>query len=126
MAKPWEGEGRVKTQRLALDRARSLRRASTGAERQLWKHLRGRQIAGVKFRRRVPIGPYIADFDCLEARLIIEVDGGQHATPGADAARTACLEFEGFHVLRVWNREVLTNIDGVIASIGHALSGRRN
>lgn len=114
------------TRRPAPDRARTLRRASTDAEKRLWRHLRDRKLAGAKFRRQVPIGSYVADFVCLEARLVVEVDGGQHAVPGVDAARTAYLESEGFRVLRLWNRDVLTNIEGVITSIEQILSAARN
>ncbi|MGD9538428.1 MAG: endonuclease domain-containing protein [Alphaproteobacteria bacterium] len=105
------------------DRARQLRRDATEAERQLWKRLRNRQIAGAKFRRQVPIDPYIVDFICFETRLVVEVDGGQHARSGVDAARTAFLESHGFRVVRVWNHEVLGNIEGVLSTIEDALVG---
>jgi very-short-patch-repair endonuclease len=109
---------------LTRDRARGLRRASTDAEQKLWAHLRNRQLRGAKFRREHPIGPYIADFFCLEAKLIVEVDGGGHATEAqrrADAARAAYLENCGYRVLRFWNNEVIGNIDGVLERIAEFL-----
>ena len=102
----------------ARDRARRLRRAMTEAERRLWQILRSRQTQGFRFRRQVPIGRYIADFVCHEARLIVEIDGGQH-DPSAqeEASRTHFLEREGYRVLRFWNNEVLNNQEGVRAAI---------
>ncbi len=88
--------------------ARRLRKHPTDAERLLWRHLRLRQLGGYKFRRQQPLGPYIVDFVCLAKRLIVEVDGGQHAEQAEeDAQRTAWLEAQGFRVLRFWNTEVL-------------------
>ncbi|MBL8513144.1 MAG: endonuclease domain-containing protein, partial [Betaproteobacteria bacterium] len=90
-----------------VQRARELRSNSTDAERHLWQQLRGKQVEGFRFRRQRPIGTYIADFVCLEARLIIELDGGQHAEQTAyDAARDAFLCSEGFQVIRFWNGDV--------------------
>jgi len=103
-------------------RARELRRRSTDAERFLWRRLRNRQIAGTKFRRQVPIGPYVGDFMCFEAKLIVEVDGGQHVDSERDATRSRFLESQGFRVLRVWNNHVLANVEGVIRLIEQALS----
>lgn len=106
----------------ALERQRSLRAFSTSAESELWSRLRGRQIMRCKFRRQVWIGPYIVDSICLERRLVIEADGGQHDEKAEyDARRTAFLEKEGFRVLRFWNNDVLTNLDGVVTSIMNAL-----
>ncbi|KAF1726543.1 endonuclease domain-containing protein [Pseudoxanthomonas japonensis] len=99
------------------DRARELRRDMTLAERRLWSILCRRQLEGFRFRRQVPIGPYIADFTCLEAGLIIEVDGGQHMDAASDRTRDCFLQCEGFHVLRFWNNEVMANLDGVRALI---------
>ena len=103
------------------ERSRELRRNATDAEQQLWRCLRNRQLAGAKFRRQVPLGRYIADFLCAEARLIVEADGGQHSAE-KDAGRTACLERLGFRLLRFWNHEVLTNIEGVLARIAEELA----
>jgi len=95
------------------DRARELRRTMTDAERQLWRCLRLRQLEGYRFRRQVPIGPYVVDFLCLQARLVVEVDGGQHADAPADRRRDAFLRRRGFRVLRFWNNQVLAQPDAV-------------
>jgi len=89
----------------------------TEAERRLWRGLRMRQMAGFKFRRQVPLGPYIVDFVCLEARLVIEVDGGQHAGSEHDRVRDAWLEAQGFRMLRFWNSEVLGQTHDVLERI---------
>ena len=94
-----------------------LRNRPTEAEKLLWKHLRLRQVEGLKFRRQQPIDNYIVDFVCFEKRLVIEVDGGQHATQEKDALRDQYLQQQGFNVLRFWNNEVLQNINGVIEVI---------
>lgn len=101
---------------------RRLRNASTDAERALWQRLRMRQLDGCKFRRQHPFGDYIVDFACLERRLVIELDGGQHAdSMEADAQRTACLEDAGFRVLRFWNNQVFEEMDGMLETILRAL-----
>ncbi|WP_334177484.1 endonuclease domain-containing protein [Pseudoxanthomonas sp.] len=107
------------------DRARELRRDMTLAERKLWHVLKDRQLDGFRFRRQHPVGPYIADFACLEAHLIVEVDGGQHMDAASDRTRDAFLQGEGFHVLRFWNNEVLANLEGVQALILRRLSDTR-
>ncbi|MCF3629334.1 endonuclease domain-containing protein [Thalassospiraceae bacterium LMO-SO8] len=95
-----------------------LRKSMTDAERRLWQALRNRQLASHKFRRQHPIPPYVADFACVERGLIVEVDGGQHsARAEADAARTQALQARGFRVLRIWNNEVMENLEGVLAAI---------
>ena len=99
------------------NRAREFRRDMTPAERRLWTLLQRRQVGGFRFRRQCPVGPYIADFACLEARLLIEVDGGQHMDEAGDVRRDTLLRREGFHVLRFWNNEVMTNLEGVRALI---------
>ena len=101
-------------------RARSLRAASTDAERALWSAVRNRQLRGCKFRRQHPIGAFFADFACVEAGLVVELDGGQHfSTEGvsADAARTAVLQGHGFHILRFTDRDVLVEREGVLNAI---------
>ena len=98
-------------------RARELRKTSPEAEQRLWQRLRDRQVAGCKFRRQRPIGPYFADFACIEAKLIVELDGGQHFEPDAtkaDAERTAALNAFGFTVLRFSDREALAETEGVL------------
>ena len=100
--------------------ARGLRRDRTKAEHVLWQHLRRRRCQGCKFRFQHPIPPYVADFVCLERRLIVEVDGSQH-NEDVDAIRTRFLESRGFTVLRVWNNDVLQNMEGVFEAIERAL-----
>ena len=98
--------------------ARDLRKNPTDAEAKLWQHLRHKQLDGYRFRRQHPLGQYVVDFICLDAMLVIEVDGGQHAEfTRRDERRTAFLEKQGFRVLRFWNNEVLGNINGVITTI---------
>jgi very-short-patch-repair endonuclease len=98
--------------------ARSLRHELTDAERVLWRHLRDRRLARAKFRRQHPIGPFIADFCCIEARLVIEIDGGQHDERSQeDEQRSACLAAQGYRVIRFWNNDVLHNLDGVLQQI---------
>ena len=103
-------------------KARELRKNPTEAERRLWQHLRLRQFDGYKFRRQQPLGPYIVDFICLEKKIVIEVDGGQHSTQVQyDNERTAWLAAHGFRVLRFWNNEVLSEIEKVKEVIWEAL-----
>jgi very-short-patch-repair endonuclease len=111
-----------KRARLA-DIAKDLRRRSTEAEKALWRTLRNRQLGGFKFRRQQFLGPFIVDFACLEARLVIEVDGGQHAVDKEkDEERDTWLRGQGFQILRFWNHEVLGNIDGVLETIRQRLT----
>jgi len=105
---------------MANQKARNLRKRPTDAEKKLWRQLRNQQVEGRRFRRQHPIGPYIVDFVCLDKKLVIEVDGGQHGSPEglqSDAVRTDWLEDSGYDVLRFWNNEVLQNIEGVITAI---------
>ena len=95
-------------------RARSLRRAMTQAESTLWRQLRNRQLAGCKFVRQEPVGRYYADFVCRDRRLIVELDGGHHAESRHDQKRDADLAALGYRIVRIWNNEVLQNIDGVV------------
>jgi very-short-patch-repair endonuclease len=103
--------------------ARHLRIEQTNAEARLWKHLRARQIDGHKFVRQVPVGPYFCDFICRERKLVIEVDGGQHADSARDVIRDRYLDINGYRILRFWNNDVLGNIDGVVLTIAAALRG---
>ena len=102
-------------------RARSLRRRSTRAEWVLWLALRDRRLGGLKFARQQPLGPYYADFVCREQQLIIEVDGGQHADSASDRRRDAYLNSLGYSIVRVWNNEVLGNLDGVLQMLASEL-----
>jgi len=102
---------------MSHDFARDLRRNATDPENRLWKPLRSRHLAGFKFRRQRPIGRYIADFVCLERKLIIEIDGGQHADSVTDTERTRWLVGHGWRVARFWNNQVETSLDGVLSEI---------
>jgi very-short-patch-repair endonuclease len=107
--------------------ARELRKKSTDAERILWSELRDHRLNGTGFRRQVPIKNYIADFVCHAAKLVVELDGGQHfsdQSERADAARTAVIEARGFQVLRFSNHDVMTNRVGVLQTIAAALAER--
>ena len=110
-------------QRKAQATSQANRRGQTDAERLLWAKLRDRRLDGVKFRRQHPIGPYIADFCSAERRLVVEVDGGQHAQRAtSDGQRTRYLAEAGYRVLRFWNPEVLTQIQAVLERISEALT----
>ena len=117
----WKGSTRLRSN------ARALRRNSTDAELIIWSELRDHRLAGASFRRQVPIGNYIADFVCHSARLVIELDGGQHFSDQAeqkDAARSAVIEAKGFQVLRFSNHDMMTNRDGVLEAIATAIAER--
>jgi very-short-patch-repair endonuclease len=122
-----QGEGLQGVQnevRQRTDRARELRRESTAAERMLWKHLRNRQLDGLKFRRQVPLLGFYADFFCESANLIVELDGGQHANRmDRDGERTRILQAARITVLRFWNNDVMSNIEGVLAGIARIAKG---
>ena len=105
-------------------RARQLRSNLTDAERALWRDLRNRQL-GWRFRRQFPIPPYVVDFACIEARLIVEADGGQHARPGDHDPRDGELGRQGWRVLRFWNNDILSNRVGVLQTIAEALGPPR-
>jgi len=102
--------------------ARKLRNNSTDAEKKLWTHLSRRQLNGFKFSRQMPVGPYICDFMCREAKLVVELDGGQHDERAAyDAARTNYIETSGYRLVRFWNTDVLSNMEYVLTGIVEAL-----
>lgn len=102
----------------SLNHARTLRKKATEAENQLWYFLRNRRLKGYKFKRQEILTPYIVDFICPYKKLIIELDGGQHALSHQyDEKRTACLEQQGYKVLRFWNNEVFNQIEGVLDRI---------
>ena len=103
--------------------SRELRNNATEAERKLWVYISARKLAGVRFNRQFPIGPFICDFVSRSAKLVIEVDGGQHAVDVAkDEARTAYLQAQGYRVIRFWNNDVLERIEGVVTEIERALA----
>jgi len=108
-------------------KARQLRVSSTDAEYRLWWQIRNRQLVGWKFRRQMPVDHYIVDFMCAELKLVIEIDGGQHAEARLyDDERTAYLQSEGYQVVRFWNNEVLGNTEGVLQRIAEILAQRNN
>jgi very-short-patch-repair endonuclease len=113
----------VKVSTGTRDRARQLRREPTEAEKSLWHALRDRRLAGRRFRRQHPVPPCIVDFACPAARLVVEVDGGQHAGSRGDARRDAFLIGQGWKVLRFWNNDVLGNLPAVLDRIVASLEG---
>jgi very-short-patch-repair endonuclease len=98
-----------------------LRRTATPAERRLWQTLRKHQLGGLKFRRQMPLGPFIADFYCAPARLVVEIDGISHIDSPTDAARDAWMNEQGIRVFRVSNFDGLSNLEGVLLAIGAAV-----
>lgn len=112
------GEAAMKQSHSLHAFAKELRNNSTDAERHLWRYLRNSQLEGAKFRRQQPIEAYIVDFVCFNKRIVVELDGGQHAeNPEYDGQRDVCLRRNGFDVLRFWNNEVFENIEGVLEVI---------
>jgi len=101
--------------------ARRLRRHSTDTEQRLWRHLRGKQIEGLKFRRQQPVGRYVVDFVNLERKVVVELDGGQHAIDPGDKVRDEWLRAEGYKVLRFWDNQIFSNLEGVLQTIRDAL-----
>jgi very-short-patch-repair endonuclease len=101
--------------------AKRLRKCSTATEQYLWRHIRGRQMEGFKFRRQHPIGGFVVDFVNLENRLVVELDGSQHLNNPQDKIRDEWLKAEGYRVLRFWDSEVFSNIDGILSVIQAAL-----
>src|SRR5690606_34887613 len=102
--------------------AKHLRSNMTDAEHLLWRHLRAHRLAGQKFRRQQPLGPYVVDFVHFGARLIVEADGGQHSGCGRDVQRDEWLRNQGFRILRFWNNEILLNTEQVLAVIFEAVN----
>ncbi len=97
--------------------AKRMRRAPTDAEAAMWRLLRHRRLAHLKFRRQVPFQNYILDFVCFDKRLVIEIDGGQHVSSSSDGARDAALEAEGFRTLRYWNNDVFQKPSSVLEDL---------
>jgi very-short-patch-repair endonuclease len=107
---------------MSIENARKLRKSMTDAERAMWRLLRDRRLSGWRFRRQESIDRCVVDFICFEARLVLEIDGGQHFESEADKRRDAHLRSQGFHVLRFWNNDVLSNREGVQQIIMEALA----
>ncbi|MBB2971063.1 endonuclease domain-containing protein [Mesorhizobium sp. RMAD-H1] len=110
--------------KVVTERARSLRKQDNDAERKLWQALKDRRLNGYKFVRQFPIGPYYADFVCRESKLVVEVDGSQHAESEYDRRRDIFMKKEGYAVIRFWNVDVLNNSNAVLETIVAALDGR--
>ena len=122
MGEGWEGVMKKHPIDGAHARARTSRQNMTEAEKRVWQILRLQQLKGYKFRRQVPIGRYIADFVCHEARLIVEIDGGQHdRSSPREIERSGFLQNQGYRIVRFWNNEVLEKLDGVHQTIAHEL-----
>ena len=102
---------------MTRDFAKTLRANMTDAEQRLWYRLRAHRLEGIKFKRQVPIGRYVADFACMDRKVLIEVDGGQHVASDSDVERTKWLEHQGFRILRFWNNEVLNETNAVLEII---------
>jgi len=110
-------------ERVELEHAKGLRSNQTEAEQRLWYHLRAHRFLGLKFKRQKPLGRYIVDFVCLEHRLVIELDGGQHSEQTEyDQRRDEWLRSHGYSVLRFWNNDVMQQLEGVLEQIRIALS----
>jgi very-short-patch-repair endonuclease len=117
---PSRSDGRERG-RLLRKRAKQMRSVPTPAEHRLWQILRGKRLAGYKFKRQLPIDNYIADFACLAQRLIVEADGGQHAENSPDQRRDDYLTGQGFRIFRFWNTDIFENEEGVLTRILEAL-----
>jgi very-short-patch-repair endonuclease len=110
---------------MARQLAKSLRTQMTDAERRLWYRLRAHRFEGLKFKRQVPIGKYIVDFASLRMKIVVEVDGGQHAESKKDQVRDQFLNNQGFRVLRFWNNDVLRSTDEVLESISSVIQSSK-
>ena len=110
---------------MSIDRAKALRKNMTDAERRLWYRLRAHRFHGLKFKRQVPIGPFIADFANLRTKIVIEVDGGQHNESHRDRIRDRFLSERGFRVLRFWNTDVLRSTEAVLETISDAVESAK-
>ena len=108
---------KYRVEKFKRSQARRLQHALTDAEYQLWQLLRSRQLTDIKFRRQVPLGPWVVDFVSFEYMLVIEADGSQHADNTHDQIRDTDLRKRGFRILRFWNNDILTNADGVLQQV---------
>ncbi|VAW18546.1 hypothetical protein MNBD_ALPHA12-2231 [hydrothermal vent metagenome] len=121
------GEGGFKAKALRLKGfSRSMRQKPTEAEKLLWRLLRNRRFANHKFRRQVALGPFIVDFLCYKAKLVVELDGSQHADCTKDVARDAWLQNHGFRVLRLWNNDLMLRQKSSLDAVWHALSNPKD
>jgi very-short-patch-repair endonuclease len=118
---PLEGGGKRVGVKGLTGVARRFRKYSTDTEQHLWRHLRDRQIEGFKFRRQQPVGRYVVDFVNLEKKVVVELDGGQHVLDPGDKIRGEWLRAEGYKVLRFWDNQVFSNLEGVLENIRNAL-----
>jgi very-short-patch-repair endonuclease len=118
---PLKGGGRRVRVRCLTGVARRLRKHSTDTEQHLWRHLRDRQIEGFKFRRQQPVGSYVVDFVNLKKKVVVELNGGQHAFDPGDKTHDEWLWTEGYKVLRFWDNQVFSNLEGVLEKIRNAL-----
>jgi very-short-patch-repair endonuclease len=118
---PLEGGGKRVGVKGLTGVARRLRKYSTDTEQHLWRNLRDRQIGGFKFRRQQPVGRFVVDFVNLEKKVVVELDGGQHAIDPMDKKRDEWLRAEGYKVLRFWDNQVFSNLGGVLETIRNAL-----
>jgi very-short-patch-repair endonuclease len=118
---PLEGGGKRVGVKGLTGVARRFREYYTDTEKHLWRHLRDKQIEGFKFRRQQPIGRYVVDFVNLEKKVVVELDGGQHALDPGDKIRDEWLRAEGYKVLRFWDNQVLSNLEGVLENIRNTL-----
>lgn len=118
---PLPDEGWKEMRHTTAARAKVLRQNQTDAETAFWHEVKAKRFYGHKFRRQFPIGPYFVDFACIEQKLVVEIDGGQHCENQKDETRTAYLKQEGFTLLRFWNNEVLNNLDGVLETLKNQL-----
>ena len=118
---PLEGGGKRVGVKGLTGVARRLRKHSTDTEGHVWRYLRDRQIEGFKFRRQQPVGRYVVDFVNLEKKVVIELDGGKHALQLGDRIRDEWLRAEGYKVLRFWDNQVFSNLEGVLETIRDAL-----
>jgi very-short-patch-repair endonuclease len=126
---PGEGRGEGKApqkkgRRPSTLQSRKQRQNQTDAEKLFWHSVKAKRFSGYKFRRQFPVGPFYADFVCVEAKLVVEIDGGQHNENQKDITRTLFLNKNGYEVIRFWNNEILGNIEGVLLSLSLTLSRR--
>ena len=119
-----DDQSRSRRENFTTDRARDLRDGANHAEGRLWLELKDRRLAGYKFVRQFPLGPYFADFLCRKQKLVVELDGSQHANSAYDSRRDHYMNSQGYSVIRFWSHEVLSQTTSVVETILAALNGR--